>query len=83
MHHRGVLIKQRFQRMLKLQRRSVFIIGDLDGVHELRGGLLLGSVGGNFVLELRGRILSRDHGCDDIIELHSVWSRNVSSFKWR
>jgi len=36
MRRRDVLVKRRFSCMLKLQHRSVFIVGSLDGVHELR-----------------------------------------------
>ena len=52
--------------------RGVRKVGNL---HELRGGLLLGSDRGDLVFELRGRVVSPDHGRDNVIELRSVWRR--------
>jgi len=58
--------------LLTWHLRSVRRVGKL---HELRGGLLLGSAGGDLVLELRVWVVPPDHGCDDVIELHAVRRR--------
>ena len=58
--------------LLTWHLRGVKRIGEL---RELRGGLLLGSDGGDFVFELCGRVVSLDHGCDDFIELRTLRRR--------
>ena len=47
----------------------------VDELRELRGGLLLGLDRGDQVFGLRGRVVSLDHGRDDVVELRAVRRR--------
>ena len=68
---------------LRIVRVHAVLTWNLCGVarvselRELRSGLLLGSNGGDRVFELRGRVVSLDHGRDDIEELLAVRCRQL------
>ncbi len=62
----------RMHAVLTRHLRGVRRVGKL---RELRGGLLLGRDRGDQVFGLRGRVVSLDHGCDDVVELRAVRRR--------